>query len=98
MKFMVEIKLPKYKNNHFQSLLPDQQQQIGKLRHEGVLDMFSFNVSQTKVWFVINAEGLDELNEIIEKFVTRRFMLKIRIEPLVVYDAQAYQFPPLIYN
>lgn len=98
MKFMVEIKLPKYKNNHFQSLIPDQQQQIGDLMQQGVINMFSFNVQQTKVWFVINAEGRDDLQEVIDNFVTRRFMLKINIEPLMVHDSGAYQLPPLVMN
>ena len=98
MKFYVEIKLPKYKNNHFQSLLPDQQQQIGDWLQERVIDMFSLNVEQTKVRMIISAMNKEEVNHLIDEFITRRFMLTIKIEPLMIYDTSANQLPPVVLN
>lgn len=98
MKYMVEIKLPKYKNYQFQSLIPDQQRQIAEWMQEGRIDTFSLNNERTKVWFVISAENRLELDAIIEEFVTRRYMLRIKIEPLMVFESRAFQLPPLVLN
>jgi siroheme synthase (precorrin-2 oxidase/ferrochelatase) len=98
MKYMVEIKLPKYKTNHFQSLVPDQQKQIVDWMTKGFIDVFTLNIDRTKVWFVMTADTKEELNERINEFVTKRFMLRIKIEPLMVYDSNAFKLPPLIMN
>lgn len=95
---MVEIKLPKYKNNHFESLIQDQQVQIAEWMTEGVIDIFSLNFERTKVWFIMTAETREALEGYINKFVTKRFMLRIRIEPLMVYDSSAFLLPPPVMN
>ena len=95
---MVEIKLPKYKTNHFQSLMPDQQQQILEWMQKGVVNVFTLNAESTKAWFVMTADNRPALDDIINEFITRRFMMRIRIEPLLVYDSSAFQLPPLILN
>ncbi len=96
---MVEIKYPKYKSSHFQSVLPKQQQQIGELMGNGTIDVFTLNTERTKVWLVMTAENRSELDETINKFVTRRFMTRIRVETLMVYDSNAFhQLPPLVMN
>jgi hypothetical protein len=98
MKFFVEIKLPKYKNNHFRSLLPEQQQQIGQWLQERTLDVFTLNLEQTRVRLIVSADSQQEVQGLMDSFVTRQFMLKISIEPLMLFDSSANQLPPLVLN
>lgn len=98
MKFFVEIKLPKYKNNLFRSLLPDQQQQIGEWLQGRDIDIFTLNLEQTRARLILTANSQEEVQGFIDSFVTRQFMLKISIEPLMVFDTSANQLPPLVLN
>ena len=98
MKFFVEIKLPKYKNNHFRSLLTDQQQQIGEWLQGRDIDIFTLNLEQTRARLIMTANSQEEVQGFIDSFITRQFMLKISIEPLMVFDSSANQLPPLVLN
>jgi len=98
MKFFVEIKLPKYKNNRFRSLLAEQQQQIGEWLQGREIDVFTLNIEQTRARLILSAKSSEEVQGLIDSFVTREFMLKISIEPLMVFDSSANQLPPLVLN
>ena len=98
MKFFVEIKLPKYKNNQFRALLSDQQQQIGEWLQGREIDVFTLNVEQTRARLILSAASQEEVQGLIDSFITRQFMLKIKIEPLMVFDSSANQLPPLVLN
>lgn len=98
MKYMVEIKYPKYKSNSFLSVLPDQQKQIAELMQADVIQCFSLNAEQTRAWFIISASNPSELQFVLDSMVTRPYMLRTKVEPLMVHDTRAMGFPPLVLN
>lgn len=98
MKYMVEIKYPRYKSNSFQSVLPEQQKQIAELMQADVIQCFSLNAEQTRAWFIIAAESRSELDFILDNMVTRPYMLRTQVELLMVHDTRALGFPPLVLN
>lgn len=94
---MVEIKLPRYKNNQFMSLIPEQQQEIGELIVKGTILVFSLNDDRTKAWMIIESGSEEEVQETVEQFCLYKYM-RIKIQPLTVFDGAMFQLPPLVMN
>ena len=58
----------------------------------------TLNLEQTRARLVLSAGNQEEVQGLIDSFITRQFMLKISIEPLMVFDSSANQLPPLVLN
>lgn len=95
---MVEIKYPRYKSNSFQAVLPEQQQQIAELMQADVIQCFSINAEQTRAWFIIAAQHESELQFVLDSMVTRPYMLRTKVEPLMVHEVKSVGWPPLVLN
>ena len=79
-------------------MLADQQKQIGEWLQGREIDIFTLNLEQTRARLVLSAGNQEEVQGLIDSFITRQFMLKISIEPLMVFDSSANQLPPLVLN
>ena len=65
---MVTFDLPKYFDDEFTSLIPEQRAVVDKLMKGGVITSYAVSLESSKLWVTMIAENEFEINEIISGF------------------------------
>jgi hypothetical protein len=94
-KYQVSIKF--YADEDFMSYVPAHRSYISKLINNGTIDQYSVALESGKAWITINAETLEEVEEILQKSPLHHYW-DYEIDVIYIYDSQLYRFPKLVMN
>jgi hypothetical protein len=83
-QYLVDFDLPEELDEEFISLIPDQRTQIDELMSNGIILSYALAFDRSKVWATINAESMDEVEEIINSLPL------IHLMEAVVYELEFY--------
>ena len=96
-QFMVEIKLPMHKTQHFRAWVEEQRIQIQELMTQGIILTVTLNADWSYLWLVMVGESKDAVLKQIEKFHLYKYM-RAKIHPLALFDTSVFKLPPLVMN
>lgn len=84
--FMVDFTLPKVLSEEFLQLIPMQRNRANKLFREGKLVNFAVALDHSKMWAVINAATIEEVEAILEELPLTPHM-RYKISSLTLFSA-----------
>lgn len=67
-EYMVTFDLPKYFDEEFISLIPEQRAVVDKLMKSGIITSYAVSLESSNLWVTMIAENDFEVNEIIAGF------------------------------
>ncbi|MEX1189521.1 MAG: muconolactone Delta-isomerase family protein [Bacteroidia bacterium] len=96
-QYLVDLDLPLELNEEFILLVPEQRQQIDELMANGIILSYALAADRSKVWATINAETVEEVQEILHTMPLIHFM-EPTIYELEFYNATGNGLPAISLN
>ncbi|MAW88137.1 MAG: hypothetical protein CMJ42_16585 [Phyllobacteriaceae bacterium] len=84
--YMVDFTLPKVLSEEFLQLIPMQRNRANKLFREGKLVNFAVAIDNSKMWAVLNASSLEEVEVILQELPLTRLM-RYKVSCLTMFSA-----------
>lgn len=96
-QYLVDFDLPEELDEEFMALIPEQRTQIDELMSSGIVLSYALAFDRSKVWATVNAESMEEVEEIINTMPLNHLMEAVVYE-LEFYTATGNGLPAISLN
>jgi muconolactone delta-isomerase len=96
-QYCVDFDLPLELTEEFILLVPQQREQIDELMANGIILSYALAADRSKVWATVNAESVEEVQEILHSMPLIHFM-EPTIYELEFYNATGNGLPAISLN
>ncbi|SNR57678.1 MULTISPECIES: hypothetical protein [Hymenobacter] len=97
-KFVVTLHLPESFDEDFIALIPRHRAFISRLIEENVIESYAISADRIRGWVTMNGQNATNVRSIVEQFPLYRFLRKVEIDELFVFDSIASRFPHISLN
>lgn len=85
MQFLVDFTLPLNLDQNFVDLIPAQRTRVNECFADGQISSYSLSLEHAKLWAVVNAKQLSDVQTIIDSFPLSKYM-EYKIFPLTFHQ------------
>ena len=94
---MVDFTLPQILSEDFLKLIPQQRSKVNKLFREGKLVNYALSLDHSKMWAVLNANDVKDVEELLFQLPLTRFM-KFDVRMLTFFNSVGAEAPVFSMN
>ncbi len=97
-KFVVTLQLPTTITEDFVALIPRHRAFINQLIEENVVEAYAISADRTQGWITMNGQDADSIRLVVQKFPLYRFLVRVEINELFIFDSVSSRFPRISLN